>query len=103
MTDCRNLLNIEDNIDLKAVTLANLNGEQRTYSFEKWPTTGEAGADFIHPVSKAGLRIVNVYSTFKPFYIYEEGTLIIPYGIADQRSRVATVSVPELLSRLRRS
>jgi predicted GH43/DUF377 family glycosyl hydrolase len=28
-------------------------------------------------------------------------SLIIPYGIADQRSRVATVSVPELLSRLR--
>ena len=28
-------------------------------------------------------------------------TLIIPYGIADQRSRVATVSIPELLSRLK--
>jgi len=27
-------------------------------------------------------------------------TLIIPYGIADQRCRVATVSIPELLSRL---
>lgn len=30
-------------------------------------------------------------------------TLIIPYGIADQRSRVATVSIPELLSRLKAS
>ena len=29
--------------------------------------------------------------------------LIIPYGIADQRSRVATASVPELLSRLKKS
>jgi predicted GH43/DUF377 family glycosyl hydrolase len=29
-------------------------------------------------------------------------TLIIPYGIADQRCRVATVSIPELLSRLNR-
>ena len=29
-----------------------------------------------------------------------EDTLIIPYGIADQRCRVATVSIPELLSRL---
>jgi predicted GH43/DUF377 family glycosyl hydrolase len=28
-------------------------------------------------------------------------TLIIPYGIADQRCRVATVSIPELLSRLK--
>ena len=30
-------------------------------------------------------------------------TLIIPYGIADQRCRVATVSLPELLSRLKAS
>jgi predicted GH43/DUF377 family glycosyl hydrolase len=30
-------------------------------------------------------------------------TLIIPYGIADQRCRVATVSIPELLSRLKGS
>jgi predicted GH43/DUF377 family glycosyl hydrolase len=28
-------------------------------------------------------------------------TLIVPYGIADQRCRVATVSIPELLSRLK--
>jgi len=28
-----------------------------------------------------------------------EDTLIVPYGIADQRCRVATVSIPELLSR----
>jgi len=30
-----------------------------------------------------------------------EDTLIVPYGIADQRCRVATLSIPELLSRLR--
>lgn len=30
-----------------------------------------------------------------------ENTLIIPYGIADQRCRVASISVPELLSRLK--
>ncbi len=30
-----------------------------------------------------------------------KGTLIIPYGIADQRCRVATLSIPELLSRLK--
>ena len=30
-------------------------------------------------------------------------TLVVPYGIADQRCRVATVSVPDLLSRLRAS
>ena len=27
--------------------------------------------------------------------------LILPYGIADQRCRVATVSIPELLTRLK--
>jgi predicted GH43/DUF377 family glycosyl hydrolase len=29
--------------------------------------------------------------------------LIVPYGIADQRCRVATVSIPELMSRLKAS
>jgi len=32
-----------------------------------------------------------------------EDTLVVPYGIADQRCRVATVSVPELLSRFKAS
>ena len=32
-----------------------------------------------------------------------EDTLIVPYGIADQRCRVATVSIPELLSRFKSS
>ncbi len=32
-----------------------------------------------------------------------EDALIIPYGIADQRCRVATISLPELLSRLKES
>ena len=31
--------------------------------------------------------------------IHDE-TLIVPYGIADQRCRVATVPLPELMSRL---
>jgi predicted GH43/DUF377 family glycosyl hydrolase len=30
-----------------------------------------------------------------------EDTLVVPYGIADQRCRVATVSIPELLARLK--
>jgi len=32
-----------------------------------------------------------------------EDTLIIPYGIADQRCRIATISIPQLLSRFRSS
>jgi hypothetical protein len=70
----------ENNIDLKAVNLANLSGEQRTYSFETWPSTGEAGADFINPIPYASISIVNVFSKYKPVYIYEPGTRIIPYG-----------------------
>jgi predicted GH43/DUF377 family glycosyl hydrolase len=30
-----------------------------------------------------------------------EDALVVPYGIADQRCRVATVEIPELLSRLK--
>jgi predicted GH43/DUF377 family glycosyl hydrolase len=30
-----------------------------------------------------------------------EDTLIVPYGIADQRCRVATISVPDLLGQFR--
>jgi len=33
----------------------------------------------------------------------DRDTLILPYGIADQRCRVATVFIPELLSRLKRN
>ena len=33
-------------------------------------------------------------------YMIHGDTLIIPYGIADQRCRVATVSIPEVISRL---
>jgi predicted GH43/DUF377 family glycosyl hydrolase len=34
-------------------------------------------------------------------FMIHEDTLIVPYGIADQRCRIATVSIPELLSRLK--
>ena len=70
----------EDNINLKAVTLANLNGEYKTYSFETWPTTGEAGADFKDKIEDPVISIVNTKSEYKPFNIYQEGTRIIPYG-----------------------
>ncbi len=70
----------EDNVDLKAVSLANLKGETHTYSFETWPTNGKAGAEFINPIYNPILSVVNLKSDFKPFYIYESGTRIIPYG-----------------------
>ncbi len=41
-----------------------------------------------------------VYSCGSMIY---ENALIIPYGIADQRCRVASISIPELLSRLKAS
>ena len=70
----------ENNIDLDAVTLANTQGLVRTYSNKTWPSDGSPGAEFTNPVPDAVLNMVNVRSTTKPFYIYEPGTTIIPYG-----------------------
>ncbi len=70
----------EDNVNLDAVTLANLIGEKRTYSFETWPSNGKVGADFDNPVPDATVSLYNFKSRYKPFYVYEPGTRNIPYG-----------------------
>jgi len=70
----------EDNVTMEAVTMANMEGQARTYSFETWPSGGEAGAPFSLPVSDANLSMVNLKSNYRPFYIYEPGTRVIPYG-----------------------
>ena len=67
----------EDNIDLDAVTIANLKGEKRTYSFASWPSSG---IGFDNPVPDALISIINIKSEYKPFYVYEPGTSIGPYG-----------------------
>ena len=70
----------EDNIFLDAVTIANLEGDIRTYSWENWPGPGGVGEGFYNPVSNPTLCMLNLKSRYKPFYIYEPGTRIIPYG-----------------------
>jgi hypothetical protein len=53
----------EDNIDLNAVTLANLRGETQTYSWE-----GGVGGPFERP-NNAIIELVNIKSAYKPFVI----------------------------------
>ena len=68
----------EDNIELTAVTLANLKGETSHHSYETWP--GGRGGSFKGAVEEACIAIVNVKSEFKPFYIFEPGSAMGPYG-----------------------
>ena len=70
----------EDNVSIQAATLANMDGEMRTFSWETWPSDGGIRGEFFNPVPNANIAIVNTKSDFKPVYIYEPGTLIIPYG-----------------------
>ena len=70
----------EDNVSIEAATLANMAGEARTFSWETWPSNGDVRGRFFHEVPNANISIVNTKSEFKPIYIYEPGTLIIPYG-----------------------
>ena len=70
----------EDNINLDAVTLSNLKADKCTYSYKTWPSNGKPGAEFNNPIPAAVLCMLNIKSEYKPFYIYEPGTRIIPYG-----------------------
>ena len=70
----------EDNVAIEAATLANMDGETRTFSWETWPADGSIRGEFFNAVPKANISIINTKSDFKPVYIYEPGTLIIPYG-----------------------
>ncbi len=70
----------EDNVDLQAITLANMDGQTRSYAWNPWPGSGEIAADFNNPLANANICVVNFKSEYKPFYIYELGTRIIPYG-----------------------
>ena len=72
----------EDNIDLAAVSLANVEGETRTYSWETWP--GDERGRFKNAVGNANICIVNLKSRFKPCYVYEPRSRITPYGWAPE-------------------
>jgi hypothetical protein len=70
----------ENNVAIEAATLGNMAGESRTFSWETWPSNGNVRGEFFNAVLDANISIINTKSDFKPIYIYEPGTLIIPYG-----------------------
>jgi hypothetical protein len=70
----------EDNVDIKAITLENMKGATGTYSWETWPSSGDIRGRFFNAVPDANISIMNTKSDFRPLYIYEPGTEIIPYG-----------------------
>lgn len=70
----------EDNVKLAAVTMANMKGEMRTHTWDPWPSNGRVAAPFTNALPGANIYMVNLKSKSKPFYIYEPGTRIIPYG-----------------------
>ncbi|HUW20744.1 MAG TPA: LamG domain-containing protein [Sedimentisphaerales bacterium] len=72
----------EDNISLDAVTLANMEGQTRTYNWETWP--GDNQGRFKDALPNANICIVNLKSRFKPCYVYEPRSRITPYGWAPE-------------------
>jgi hypothetical protein len=70
----------EDNVFMKALTLENMTGATGTYSWETWPSSGDVRGRFFNAVPDANISMMNTKSDFKPLYIYEPGTEIIPYG-----------------------
>ncbi len=63
----------EDNIDLNAMTLANMSGEFKTYSWENGPPKS-----FPQP-ENINIQMVNLKSKFKPFIIFEPDPKIKPF------------------------
>jgi len=70
----------EDNLHVEAITTANMAGEIRSHSWDPWPSSGRTGAPFTNALPNANISVVNFKSVSKPYYIYEPGTSIIPYG-----------------------
>lgn len=66
----------EDYISLDAATIANSNGESKTYSWDP------ASPPFPFPGQPADANIaeLNVKSPHKPYFIYQPGTELGPYG-----------------------
>ena len=63
----------DDNIDLNAMSLANMKGEFKTYSWENGPPKA-----FPEP-QNSNIQMVNLKSNFKPFIIFEPGPGIKPF------------------------
>jgi hypothetical protein len=70
----------EDNLEVEAVVMANMRGEIRAHSWDPWPSDGRVGAPFTNALRDANICVVNFKSKSKPYYIYEPGTVVMPYG-----------------------
>jgi hypothetical protein len=70
----------EDNLEIEACILANMAGQVRAYRWDPWPSSGDIAAPFTNALPNANISVVNFKSKSKPFYIYEPGVSIIPYG-----------------------
>lgn len=70
----------EDNVHIDAVIMANMKGQIRRFSWDPWPNDGRVAAPFDNALSGANICVVNFKARNKPYYIYEPGTRIIPYG-----------------------
>jgi len=70
----------EDNLEIDALIVANMQGQIRRQYWDPWPSNGEIAASFTNDLPNANINIVNFKSKSKPFYIYEPGTRVIPYG-----------------------
>lgn len=73
----------DDNIELEALTLLNMDGEQETYS---WAEGGPAS--FPAP-EEPNIQVVNLKSVYKPFIIFEPRPRIRPFNPATIRPEVA--------------
>jgi len=74
----------EDTVEIEALTLANIDGESHTYSWENGPPVKYApkleDRVFSKPAS-ANIQMVNFRSQWKPYIIFEPGTLVQAFGI----------------------
>ena len=67
----------EDNVNLDAMTLVNLKGENHTYSWANGAPVFKNGENPTNPV----IQIVNLKSKIKPYMIFEPGNNMEVYGI----------------------
>jgi Concanavalin A-like lectin/glucanases superfamily len=66
----------EEYISLQAATVANSQGTERTYSWDPFSPP----FPFADQPANANIAVVNLKSEYKPFYVYQPGTTLGPYG-----------------------
>jgi hypothetical protein len=69
----------EDNVELNAMTFANMDGESKTYS---WATPPPASKPPFPEPKNITIQMVNLKSKYKPFIIHEPGAVIKPFAAA---------------------